>query len=150
LTARLFGCVCADLSRRALFWKRLWGGLFFSIFFCTCFVQRKRIVPLYTGLLSMYRGHSTTVGEVRMGRRRVGLQSIREITCLPRPRSRTSASQLHLKWSTPSPRPPGWPHSLPSRFEPLSRLVSVELRHCSFGLNEGNQCARIIVHHQRP
>lgn len=36
----------------------MWGFLFFCVFFATCVVQRKRVVPLYTGLVSLYHGQS--------------------------------------------------------------------------------------------
>jgi len=36
----------------------VWGFVFFGVFFATCVVQRKRVIPLYTGLVSLYHGQS--------------------------------------------------------------------------------------------
>lgn len=36
----------------------MWGFVFFCVFFATCAVQRKRVIPLYTGLVSLYHGQS--------------------------------------------------------------------------------------------
>jgi hypothetical protein len=56
-STRAIGCV-ADLAQRSFFWKKVWGFLFFCVFFATCVVQRRRVVPLYTGLVSLYHGQS--------------------------------------------------------------------------------------------
>lgn len=47
-----------DLNQRAEFWRRLWAILFVAITTTVCVAQRDRLVPIYTGIRSLYNGGS--------------------------------------------------------------------------------------------
>ena len=46
----------ADLNQRANFWRELWAIIFLLLTFTICFVQRERLVPIYTGMRALYNG----------------------------------------------------------------------------------------------
>ena len=48
-----------DLFQRPLFWRRLWVGLFLIITGAVCIVQRQRLIPLFSGISSLYYGRSS-------------------------------------------------------------------------------------------
>lgn len=53
------------LSSKTGFWVQFWGVLFLLVTALTCLIQRHRIVPMYTGLKSLWEGDASGIRSFR-------------------------------------------------------------------------------------